>query len=662
MAWRWMAMGLGCVLAAAAMGGRAEASAKPSYGKPPSWVDVAPLPAAPPAEGAPALQVLLDDNQSRLGPDGNSFYSRRTVKVLRPEALSDLTSETVTWSPDTEDLVIHTLAILRDGKVIDLLKGKPMLVLRRETGLEMAMLDGRLTATRQIEGLQVGDVLDFAWTLTRRDPVMKGHSEDPEGLSARQIERYRVKISWPSGDPIRWRAAPGLAAPTITTHDGRTELLLDMSKAKLPDAPVGAPARFHWLAHLEASSFTSWKEASALVSPLFQHAAEIGPDSPLRAEAAAIAARSADPKVRAFEALKLVEEKTRYFYVGTNDGGYVPAAADETWRRRFGDCKGKTVLLLSLLRQLGIDAEPALVSTEKGDGLDQTLPGLLFFDHVIVRARIEGRTYWLDGTREGDVAGLDSLQAPGWRWALPLRPGGAELEPIVQAPLDQPMMDALMRVDATKGLDAPAPTKMVLRLRGDAAIELRQLAARAGKDDLQRAFTRAFGNSLQWFEPKTIDWRDDPKADAFDLDLEGVSDLDWRENADVHAREFRMPAQSNDVRAFPRRETGPGEDTPFAMAFPMYVKAVFEVALPDGGKGFSVRGPNLSKTIAGYEIQHSAALDGNVARFVGSVRTLATEISADQAQSANKELRRLGEEPELIRQDLAQSSKRASLP
>src|SRR6202012_176033 len=85
-----------------------------------------------------------------------------------------------------------------------------------------------------------------------------------------------------------------------------------------------------------------------------------------------------------------------------DDGGYVPAAADQTWKRRYGDCKGKTALLLALLHGLGIEAEPVLVNSRMGDMLADSLPQLGAFDHVLVRAHINGHVYWLDGTHSGD--------------------------------------------------------------------------------------------------------------------------------------------------------------------------------------------------------------------------------------------------------------------
>ncbi len=134
-----------------------------------------------------------------------------------------------------------------------------------------------------------------------------------------------------------------------------------------------------------------------------------------------------------------------------------------------------------------------------------------------------------------------------------------------------------------------------------------------------------------------------------DLMLDGDSELDWRENPDVHAREFKLSSGSTDVRTFPRREPGPNDDAPFAVSFPFYVRGVFEVQLPQGGAGFSVRGLNVDKTIAGYEIHRASAMDGEIARFTASIRSVANEISAREAESGNKAFRDLLAEPELIR-------------
>src|SRR5690606_29278685 len=117
----------------------------------------------------------------------------------------------------------------------------------------------------------------------------------------------------------------------------------------------------------EYSDFASWPAVSQRFHPLFAQASTLAADSPLHAEAARIAAAHEGKLARAQAALELVQQQVRYIYVGLNGGNFVPAGADETWSRRYGDCKGKTALLLALLRELGIEAEAVLVNNT---GLD----------------------------------------------------------------------------------------------------------------------------------------------------------------------------------------------------------------------------------------------------------------------------------------------------
>lgn len=641
-------------VAAVLIAAPALAAPKPQYGPPPKWVQVAEVPPAPPAEGAPAVQTLLDDNQSRLTPEGDAYYNRRVRKVLKTEGLPALTTFGVTWDPDDEQVTIHSLRIIRGDKTIDLLaKGRNMLVLRREQDLERAMLDGRMSASQQIEGLQVGDILDASWSHSGRDPVAGNRSYDLEALAFPGVaSRYRVRLTWPKGAPVRFRATEGFGEPNLGEEGGWTVLERDITNAQAPKPPIGAPPRFRRLGSLETSSFESWNEVSRMMAPLYASASVIGADSDLRAEVDAIAARTRDPKARAFAALRLVEDKTRYFFIGIGDGGYVPAPADETWRRKFGDCKGKTALLLAILKALEVEAEPALVSLGGGDGMDERLPSLAAFNHVLVRATVEGKVYWLDGTRTGDRSGLDALRPPPHRWALPVRAAGADLERIDLPPLDAPQIEAKIRFDASKGLDVRAGVMMNTRLTGDAANAMRQMVAITPRTDLERTFRQQMSGNMSWIEVEKIDWRDDVENDAFEIRLSGVADLDWRTNPDLGVREYRVSVSNNQTQGFPRREPGPNRDAPYAVPFPVFVRTTTEMVLPQGGKGFTVRGPAGREMVGGMELVRASGIDGGVARFTIDVRSLQSEIPAAEAEAATRTLRRVASEDSLIRAPL----------
>ena len=73
---------LGLALIVAAWAGVAGAADKPAYGPPPAWVDVPPAPDIATAPDQPSLKMLFDDNQSRLSPEGDTFYNRRAIRRL----------------------------------------------------------------------------------------------------------------------------------------------------------------------------------------------------------------------------------------------------------------------------------------------------------------------------------------------------------------------------------------------------------------------------------------------------------------------------------------------------------------------------------------------------------------------------------------------------
>ena len=69
-----------------------------------------------------------------------------------------------------------------------------------------------------------------------------------------------------------------------------------------------------------------------------------------------------------------MQEDIRYLLNGLDGGNYIPQDVATTWEKKYGDCKAKTLILLALLDQLGIVAEPVLASVEAGNAVPVSLP------------------------------------------------------------------------------------------------------------------------------------------------------------------------------------------------------------------------------------------------------------------------------------------------
>ncbi len=639
----------GLALADGAVAGRVVAAtevtlaaplARPRIAAPPSWIDVPALP-KPPKDAAGAATIdLLGDVQVKFGKDFDTFYYGQAWKIGSAHGL-DAASLQVDWDPALEVLTIHRYRILRDGAAIDLLgDGTGLSVIQREKRMESAMLDGRLTATLQPEDVRVGDIIDLAYSTERRDPAMAGRSQYVVGpKDGATFGRFRVRMLWGPDKAMHWRVYPGILQPKVTKTAAGSELTADIGETSAPLPPEGAPARYQLVNAIEITEFTDWKGVSRTFAPLYAEAGKLAPNSPIKAEAAKIAAQSKDPKRRAELALQLVQEQIRYLFMGMNAGGFVPAGAEATWVRRFGDCKAKTVLLIALLTELGIEARPVLVHTRQGDLLAARLPSMESFDHVIVEAKVGGKSYFLDGTRLGDLS-LDRVRTPNWTAGVPVTAAGTGLVPLVPEPFDRPEELVSLTLDASRGLDVPASANAEMRFTGAAASEMRQKYAGFSQADRNRELRKLWRDAFDFVSPGKVATQDDPATGDFVITMSGSAQMEW--SRDLGTRWYELDRARLGWRFDIAREGELSPDAPFAFEYPNWWGSRTVVKLPNKGKGFRLQGGSLDKVVGDlYRFNRKVEVVDGVVTMAAETRALAAELPADRAARTRTEMAEL---------------------
>jgi len=226
---------------------------------------------------------------------------------------------------------------------------------------------------------------------------------------------------------------------------------------------------------VQFGTFSSWEEVSRVMAPHFNTAGTLESDGGIAAEIARIKATSAIPLEQAALALQLVQDEISYLTNGMNGGNYLPQSPQETWEKRFGNCKAKSLLLLAMLRELGIESEVVLVDSDFGDAVSISQPMPAAFDHMIVHARIDGLDYWLDGTDAGGR--IDTIhEVPKFIWALPLREDGAGLVRLEQRWPKVADRSYTITHDARAGVDFPIAYEIEMVARGGIGAQLRDMA------------------------------------------------------------------------------------------------------------------------------------------------------------------------------------------
>lgn len=595
----------------------------------PKWaVQSEPIPV--PADAAGAVFIRRQDSEVHLDDKGQLLYNGYRIRILHSSALQ-LGNLSLAWNPAAGSPIVHVIKIHRDGEVIDILKKASFEILRREDQLEAARLDGNLTAVLRVPDLRVGDDIEFGATMRVSDPTL---GKDDAGLLFLAAEpapgRYHLRLSWEDKAKPTVKMTSDMTAVAEQGADA-IDYRFDNPAPLAP--PKDAPPRYQWQRAVEYSSFSDWQGISRRFAPLFADASKLSAKSPLRQDVARIAAAHATPFDRAAAALKLVQQDVRYIYVGLNGGNLTPANADETWQRRYGDCKAKTALLMALLRELGVEAEAVLVNNSGGDdGLDERLPSPRMFDHVLVRVHIDGKVYWLDGTLPAVVPPLAEPIIP-YQWVLPLAGQGSGLEQLRWAPAARPNEITLFEIDARGGFDKPARITNTTIKRGIEGVQQEVQFSAATPAQLLNAFRQnAIGNTWQSIED--VQWRYDRKAQASILTVVGTGTVDWDDD-DGGVKSLALPGGGFNP---PEKRIRAAEQD---QALPFYNKPDFDcyvttVRLPSTTKAEQwSHKDDINNRIFGRTYYRAFDIRDGSLRMVRGARIEQKEVDAAKAQRDN---------------------------
>jgi hypothetical protein len=406
-----------------------------TVGPTPAWVTPPEIPEATPAmlaqaQGGYLLRKMFGFSHNEPGAERGSFYSMSAIQVTERSGLEAAAAVQIDFDPLTDRVILHQLAKMRDGQILDETTTIRPEILRQERQMDIGIFTGQQTALYQIPDLRVGDVVLVAYTIeslpllndleTWGTVIQLGFGvpivshefilDVPKGEILHQTGQDHPLISHQVQDVDSW-----------TRYSWRAE--------NIPPNPEedGMPLEYWAGPTVNLSNKTDWQELSANMARKFPHNAVLPADWQTKVEA--IRAAHDNDADRAFAALRLVQNDIRYVSLAYGLGGYVPRPPKEVIASGYGDCKDKSLLLMAMLDQMGIPADVALANLDTGRGLKDRLPGLYAFNHAIVRVTLHDRSVWMDPTATHEAGGLTTATRLDYGWALPLTAQGVpELE------------------------------------------------------------------------------------------------------------------------------------------------------------------------------------------------------------------------------------------
>lgn len=585
----------------------------------PAWVVAAePGPLSPARPDDPVSWLLVDDQALLDGP--RSVRHVDQISGLRSRAdLRDQSRVVVPFDPAEQTVQLHTLAVWRDGAWEDRLATARIELIRREDALWEDILDGTSSLVLLPEDVAQGDLLRASWSVHGDDRGFGAHAAASWTLAwSVPVARRQLRVGTPAGAPPARLVVHGTALdlPAATrAPDGSRWHTLDLGAVPAWTAPPWLPPDLPATPWIEA---TTWPDHAAVVDAFAPRYAAQSPPALAALLAAIDPARDPRPpaspaalaRARVVRALRWAQEEVRYLGLEMGAGSHAPRPVSTVLRARYGDCKDKARLLVSMLAHWGIAAWPALVHSGGAD--PRTAAASPFaFDHVIVAVAwpaAPGGWLWVDPTRTDQggpgAAPLETgLVAPAHGAALLLRPGTTGLVALPPAPRHR--REVAVRWSLADPVEATATTT----LSGASADETRAWLAGALPGD-----TADWQHSRWsvWGLPAAtapLAWEDDRAANTLQLTETVALDGVWQPAPVSAAPEAGPPARAATAQLGPLELAdwlplpAPDRTAPLALGGPA---TLHETLVIPGLSRDELDWPRARRTLPGLALETAA--------------------------------------------------------
>jgi len=378
---------------------------------PPSWVENISMPEQ---DTSRPLVERLGDTQVYIGDQPTTFI-HFAMAINDASMLSSMSQLPIEFVPEYQRLDLHSVRILRNGETLDRTQTAIVRFLQSDVTLSVNAYRDVVTASVLVDDIRAGDTVEYSYSIRGANPVFGGKFVDyAHWDQLYPVTKRRISLTYAADRKISWRVigdaqGENSILPSVTTSSGQRKVIFEAAGIPAKNAEPFTPTDYTTFRWIQFSEFTDWNDVSSWASGLFDVAKH--DDGDLGREIGMLKSAATDQE-RVVKALEFVQSEIRYFSVALGENSHRPASPELVLQHRYGDCKDKALLLVALLRPLGIDIRPVLLSVSRHKGLEKALPSPLNFDHAIVKVHLDKRDYFLDPTRQGQHGRLDRMGQP----------------------------------------------------------------------------------------------------------------------------------------------------------------------------------------------------------------------------------------------------------
>lgn len=256
-------------------------------------------------------------------------------------------------------------------------------------------------------GLTNGAIIDYSYTISQERFFLKDDFASTWMFRTEQpIMNSHFQVSYPEDMEVSWTDFGADLEPTVEEEDGKKTLTWRQSDLeKITEQPAMPPIDLI-SDRVLVSSIDSWEYYASEFWKLAEDRAE--PDEEIEEKVAELTEGLESDEEKIHAIYNYVATKIRYVAIELGRGRIQPHKATEVFRNKYGDCKDKATLMISMLDVAGIDAHPVLILSGLNAKTDfEEPPPAKGLNHAIVAVETDEGLDLMDPTC--DVCPYDYL-------------------------------------------------------------------------------------------------------------------------------------------------------------------------------------------------------------------------------------------------------------
>lgn len=352
--------------------------------------------------------VTLDADNSTMDvkADGRTeITEERIFTALNDKGRNKLALQTVAYMPDSTSVKVKSAISITEGVIskVDLKQVQDRMSKGSETGIS-----GAHELAIPFNNIKIGSQIKYTVSYKTKKPLFSGFF----------FQNFSYGVPFPElGGLVTIRSVKPLHYAVI---DPEKALQIDSKKEKdlyvltiqviKPQYKIPKEVlpvlRSSQVAQVQVTTSENWAQFAKAITPGYE---KVLAAKKLPAALQKIADKAKETK-DPYEQMDIVtsELDNSMTYSGdwtSSDNMYYPKSLEKISRLKTGDCKDFATATTAILRNIGMDAQVALVTREGDDHslsqlsrpIDPQIPALVF-NHAIVHVNLAGKDIWLDPT------------------------------------------------------------------------------------------------------------------------------------------------------------------------------------------------------------------------------------------------------------------------